>query len=109
MSTRNPPDDFATPEGVQAEIQRQPHIFLRLAENTLTVAESLRDNYFANTARFIAHVRRAMLDADRSNPILTTYDLTNASWADFQDEVITLKDGGVGQVQISSQVPTEWV
>ena len=45
-----------TEEKVKEDLQRQPHLFMKLAQNALTVAESLRDNYFSNTARFI--VRR---------------------------------------------------
>ena len=50
-------------EEAREDLQRQPHLFMKLAENALTVAESLRDNYFANTATFVAHLRRAMLEA----------------------------------------------
>ena len=38
-----------TEEAVREDLQRQPHILMRLAENALTVAESLRDNYFNPT------------------------------------------------------------
>ena len=31
---------------------------MKLAENSLTVAESLRDNYFKNTAQFVAALRK---------------------------------------------------
>ena len=48
---------------VEAELQRQPHILMRLAENSLTVAQSIRDNYFRNTARFVSEVRRAIQQA----------------------------------------------
>lgn len=34
-----------TEASVQEDLQRQPHLFVRLAENALTVAESLRGNY----------------------------------------------------------------
>ena len=49
-----------TEEGVREDFQRQPYIFMRLAENALTVAESFRDNYLKNTAQFITNLRRAM-------------------------------------------------
>src|SRR5262245_29812092 len=89
---------------VEAELQRQPHILMKLAENSLTVANSLRDNYFRNTARFVSDVRRA-IQQKRPQPILTTSDLTSTCWGDCQDEVVCFVDGGVGRVQISSQVP----
>ena len=93
---------------VQAELQRQPHILLKLAENSLTVAKSLRDNYFKNTAHFVSDVRRAIHHAQegtRPDPILDASDVSSTEWADFQNEVVSFIDGGIGRVQISSQVP----
>lgn len=95
-------------EKVREDLQRQPHLFMKLAQNALTVAESLRDNYFSNTAKFIAHLRRAMLQSDqgkRQDPILSTQVIENPDWSEHQGEVVTFIDGGVGQVQLSSQVP----
>lgn len=89
---------------VEAELQRQPHILLKLAENSLTVANSLRDNYFKNTARFVSDVRRAIREK-RAQPILTAVDVSSTRWADYQDEVVSFIDGGVGRVRISSHVP----
>ena len=93
---------------VKAEFQRQPRILLKLAENSLAVAGSLRDNYFKNTAHFVSDVRRAFQHAQegaRPDSILDASDVSSTEWADFQDEVVTFIDGGVGRVQISSQVP----
>jgi hypothetical protein len=97
-----------TEEGVQEDFQRQPHLFLRLAENALVVAESFRDNYLRNTARFVSALRRAMHDAaqgKRGEPVLTVHEVENAEWEAVQGEVVTFIDGGVGRVQLSSQVP----
>lgn len=91
-------------DAVAAELQRQPHLLMRLAENSLTVADGLRDNYFRNTARFVADIRKAVAEP-RQQPILTTADVSASRWADFQDEQVSFIDGGVGRVQISSQVP----
>ena len=93
---------WLTEAGVQEDLERQPHLFLRLAENALTVAESVRDNYFKNTARFVRHLRIALR---RDDAIMETRDLRDADWSEVQGEVVTFIDGGVGQVQISSQVP----
>jgi hypothetical protein len=74
----------------------------------LTVAESLRGNYFKNTATFIAALRKAVAEAQqgrRNDPILDVHTVPETSWADVQDEVVTFIDGGVGQVQLASQVP----
>src|SRR5690606_27574437 len=89
-------------------LQRQPHLFLKLAENALTVAESLRDNYFSNTASLITDLRKAIAlssKGKRTDKILEIYSIKNTEWADVQGEVVTFIDGGVGEVQISSQVP----
>ena len=97
-----------TPARVEAELQRQPHILMKLAENSLTVAQSIRDNYFRNTARFVSDVRRAIAQAERGErtaAVLQTEDVSAACWSDYQDEVVSFIDGGVGRVQISSQVP----
>lgn len=71
-------------ERVAAELQRRPHLMLQLAENALTVAESLRDNSFRNTARFVAALRQTVEDgldgrrddrrvvADAQRPALAT-------------------------------------
>jgi hypothetical protein len=94
-------------DSVEAELQRQPHILLRLAENSLTVATGLRDNYFRNTARFVSDVRRrvqASAQGDRLVRILHAEEIS-ARWEDFHEEVVSFIDGGVGRVEISSQVP----
>jgi hypothetical protein len=91
-----------------AELQRRPHILLKLAENSLTVAKSLRDNYFKDTASFVSDVRKAIKRAEmesRPESILDATDVSSTEWADFQDEVVCFIDGGVGRVRISSQVP----
>lgn len=101
-------DRRLTEDGVQEELQHQPHLLMRLAENALMVAESLRDNYFKNTAKFVAALRKAMHMASagwRPDSPLIVHSVKDADWADFQNEVVTFIDGGVGHVQISSQVP----
>lgn len=108
MSQGNIPNRRLTEEGVREELQRQPHLMMKLAENALTVAENLRNNYFKNTAQFVTHLRRAMhlaTHGKRVDSILSVYNVEGAEWAAVQNEVVTFIDGGVGQVQISSQVP----
>lgn len=108
MSQENGQNRRFTEEGVCEEIQRQPHIFTKLAENALTVAESLRNNYFKNTASFITDLRRAVKQYEtgkRPEPILEVKSVQDIEWSEVQGEVVTFIDGGLGQVQISSQVP----
>jgi hypothetical protein len=95
-------------QSVQAELQRQPHLLMKLAENSLTVARSLRDNYFRNTALFVSDIRRSIEQArqgKRTSSVLDTEDVSSCCWGDYHDEVVSFIDGGVGRVQISSQVP----
>jgi hypothetical protein len=94
-------------DGIEAELQRQPHILMRLAENSLTVATGLRDNYFRNTARFICDVRMRVQSAARGEHLVRILQAeeVSACWDDFHEEVVSFIDGGVGRVQISSQVP----
>lgn len=97
-----------TEEGVREDLQRQPHIFMKLAENALTVAESLRNNYFKNTAGFVSALRKAIYEAGqgkRVDAILEVTNIENLEWEMLRDEIVTFIDGGVGSVQISSQVP----
>jgi hypothetical protein len=108
MADADSVDDRLTQEGVQQDLLRQPQLMMRLAENALVVAESLRDNYFKNTAQFISHVRRTMAQAERGqrpDPILRVRRVASTTWADLQGEVVTFIDGGIGQVQVSSQLP----
>lgn len=103
MSQQPPaPSHWSSEEGVREDLQHQPHLFFKLAENALTVAESLRENYFKNTASFVTKLRKRMVPPDS---ILTPTQVSNITWADVQGEVVTFIDGGVGAVQISSQVP----
>jgi hypothetical protein len=95
-------------EEVISDLQNHPHIMIKLSENALLVAESLRDNYFANTAKFVTHLRRAMREADlgkREHQILETKAINDLNWQKVQGEVVTFIDGGLGQVQMSSPVP----
>jgi hypothetical protein len=97
-----------TEAGVREDLQRQPHLLMKLAENALTVAESLRDNYFKNTTQFVKDLRKAMqatAKGERPDAILIASDVEDTEWSAVQGEVITFIDGGPGQVQISSQVP----
>jgi hypothetical protein len=101
-------DQQNSPEAVEAELQRNPQVLLRLAENALTVAKSLRDNYFKNTARFVSEVRRSIHQAkvgQRTNPVLETVRLDGISWSELQGDLVSFIDGGVGRVEIASQVP----
>ncbi len=95
-------------ESVNEDLHRQPYLLLKLAENALTVAESLRDNYFKNTTKFVKDLRKAVHLATTGknlDPILKIETASDINWSDVQDEVVTFIDGGLGQVQISSQVP----
>jgi hypothetical protein len=102
MSQADGQDYWSSEAGVSADLQNQPQLFFKLAENALTVAESLRNNYFRNTAQFVSHLRQAI---SRESPIMQAYPAAELNWQDVQGEVVTFIDGGVGQVQISSQVP----
>lgn len=97
-----------TIEDVSAEMQQKPQIWLQLAQNALTVAESLRDNYLRNTAKFITHLRKAAWLAEvgkRDSSIIEVHDAATITWKDVQHELVTFIDGGVGEVQFASQVP----
>ena len=101
-------DERLTENGVLEDLHQQPQLMMKLAENSLLVAENLRDNYFHNTARFIKDLRRAIEETNRGNrdsAILQMCSVADASWEEFQNELVSFIDGGVGQVELSSQVP----
>lgn len=92
-----------TENDVQEDLLRQPQLMMK----TLLVAENLRDNYYRNTARFITHLRQAIDQTNRGtrdNPILQTFSVKDASWEEFQNELVSFIDGGIGQTELS-QVP----
>ena len=96
-----------TEEGVQEDLLQQPQLMLKLVEKSLQVAENLRDNYFKNTACFIKDLRRS-IDASngkRDNTILSTASVQDATWDELQNEQVSFIDGGIGQVELSSQIP----
>jgi hypothetical protein len=107
MNHQDSQDDNLTEQGVIADLQNQPHLMIKLQENALLVAESLRDNYFANTAKFVTHLRRAMREANlgKREQILSAKAINDLNWEKVQGEVVTFIDGGLGQVQMSSPVP----
>lgn len=84
------------------DLADRPHLFVRLAENALTIAQGMRDNYLRNTATLVSQIRTSL---QRANPPFQICDATPVSWEDVRDEVVTFIDGGVGQVQIASRVP----
>ncbi|MBN3951882.1 MAG: hypothetical protein HWQ38_37645 [Nostoc sp. NMS7] len=108
MNFQDDQNQSLTDEKLLEDLQRQPHIMIKLSENALLVAESLRDNYFKNTAKFITHLRGAMRQAargERQDQILSVQAINDLNWEDVQGEVVTFIDGGLGQVQMFSPVP----
>lgn len=92
-----------TPEAVHADLQRQPQVLAHLAENALTVAVNLRENYFHNTANFLAALRRRC--REQNNKVIALHEVPPTTWADLAGEVVTFIDGGTGRVRIASQAP----
>ncbi len=93
---------------VERELQRQPYLLARLAENALTVAESFRDNYVKNTAKLVTYLQEAVRQftaGERAEPILDVWNADGLTWSALRNEVITFIDGGVGRVEIASRVP----
>jgi hypothetical protein len=91
---------------VISDLQKQPTIMLRLAENALNVAGDLRGNYFQNTAKFVSYLRSEKSSVDvEGKRLLGTLNVSQTTWEDCRDELVTFIDGGVGTVQIASRVP----
>ena len=97
-------DERLTENDVQEDLLRQPELMMKIVEKTLSVAKNLRDNYFRNTARFISHLRRAMNrdnKEEQESSILQTYSVVDAAWEEFQNELVSFIDGGIGQTELS--------
>jgi hypothetical protein len=93
---------WSAESGLQEQLERTPQLLLRLAENSLTVAESVRDNYVKNTAQFVQDLSKSLAWTE---PVMTVEQVADLGWSDLQGEVATFIDGGVGQVQISTRIP----
>ncbi len=92
---------------VLEDLRQQPRLMEQLVEKSLLVAENLRHNYYHNTARFIGHMRNTMdaFDSRRhASAILQTFSVKDATWGEFQNEIVSFIDGGIGQSRLS-QVP----
>lgn len=97
-------------EGVAREIAQRPHIFVALMQNALTVAHSLRDNYFRNTAGLVSRLRQHRSGGPGAEatgqPLIAVQGIDlEKGWDDYCGEEIAFVDGGVGSVEILSQVP----
>lgn len=103
----NDVDPRLTEEGVSADLQRQPHLLFKLAENALQVAENLRDNYFKNTTTFIRHLRQNIYGGGNRQyePVIRVTRVDDIDWSDLRGEVVTFIDGGLGNVELLNQVP----
>lgn len=89
-----------TMSDVQEDLLRQPQLMMK----TLLIAENLRDNYFRNTEHFVRDLRRAMNrnnKEEQKSSILQTYSVADAAWEEFQNELVSFIDGGVGQTELS--------
>ncbi len=105
MPTRAPVAGRTGEDDLRAEIQSRPQLLLRLAENALTVAEGLRDDYLARTARFVAALRKAATDPTRRDPPLRVAEVGPVGWDEHRGELAAFIDGGVGTVRVSGRAP----
>jgi hypothetical protein len=103
----------AAAEGTQEtmqELAKRPHNFVALAQNALTIAHSLRDNYLRNTAarvaRFWEHLAKYIECNKGGKPLFTITSVAiGKHWDAYCGEEIAFIDSGVGSLDILSQVP----
>ena len=107
-----PQPSFKLPkiDGVERMIAQRPHIFVALMQNALTVAASLRDNYFKNTAGLVSRLcdQRSLGGSEHAGgqSLFAVNKIDRSKgWADYAGEEVAFIDGGVGSVEILSQVP----
>jgi hypothetical protein len=92
------------------ELAKRPYIFVAQAQNALTIAHSLRDNYLRNTAarvaRFREHLAKGTESIKGGKPLFANTSLAiGKHWDAYRSEEIAFVDSGVGCVEILSQVP----
>lgn len=101
--------DRGISQEIMQEIVKKPHIFVALVQNALTVAQSLRDNYFADTAKLVYQLRPKIVIGNNYNSEDDIFKIEevdkNKSWEDYRGEEIAFIDGGIGSVEFLSQVP----
>lgn len=95
--------------GVSEEITKRPHIFIALVQNALTIAQSLRDNYFINTAKVVSRIRDDLTAKDISTTQEMIFNINcidkSIGWEELRGEEVAFIDGGIGSVEIMGQVP----
>ncbi len=90
------------------EMLNPPQVLMRLAESSLTVADELRDNYFKNTAVFLADLHRAIRShkqGRRDDALVEISQVDGTTWADLEGEEVTFIDGGLGQLEFGGRMP----
>lgn len=96
-------DDRLTESDVYGDLLQQPQLMMKLVAKSLLVAENLRDNYIHNTANFISHLRQTIDKKNRGkrdDAILQKFSVKDAAWEEFQNEVVSSIDGGIGKAEL---------
>jgi hypothetical protein len=86
------------------KIKSQPDIFLMLAQNSLTVAKSIRHNFVENTFELADKILELL-----TNKVITDTEVRNvlSDCAPLEKKYITASfvDGGVGNIEIFNIIP----
>jgi hypothetical protein len=86
-------------EGVGGRLRGDPDLFVRIAENALTVAESLREDYFKSTLL----LARAMRDEFRAGG--DSYRLRDIPQDAPEPCAVAFVDGGLSRIDVGLAVP----
>ncbi len=86
-------DDVAVP------LPGDPDLFVRIAENALTVAEDLREDYFKSTLR----LARAMREEFRASDGM--YRISRLEGVRSEPCAVAFVDGGLSEVDMGLAVP----
>jgi len=84
-----------------SDLRRQPDVFRRIIESSLTVGKDIRERYLPITAALLERIRTAGLmdEIESVNVALGSF------WPEHQGEVVAFIDGGVGNIQILTRRP----
>lgn len=90
---------------VRDRVKREPDIFLRLAQNSMVVAASLREKFVENTLDLGDRIRQRLQANDLGGLSISDFTQMRTSKSGLGRITVCFIDGGVGEVEIFFKIP----
>jgi hypothetical protein len=90
---------------VRDRVKREPDIFLRLAQNSMVVAASLRERFVENTLDLADQIRQRLQANDLGGLSMTDFTKTTSTETKLDRITVCFIDGGVGEAEIFFRIP----